>query len=249
MRRRSRRMLSSVTTLVCIIVILALVVLSPVGLREISVLPGLNWVELSNIGQTYGGVSALLSALALIGVSVSVLLQLREVRFSRLEARRTRHYELTRLAMEDPSYQKIFVFPEDPSIEVTRAFAYINQYLQFWQMLWEFSDISETELRVQARGLFNTSVGRDFWRRYGSIRLRNDNTRREREFDRVLDSIYKHQIASGPAVDASPSRQHSTTAVVESTISSKNIIGSAIIFAGGLTIGWLIQTTSRRSRP
>jgi hypothetical protein len=239
LRRRNRRAAGGTAVLAGVIVILVLVVLSPIGLRTVSALPNLNWGRLSNVGQTYGAVSALFAALALVGVSISVLLQLREIRFNRLEAGRARHYELIRLAMENPSYLGIFSFPEDASIEVRQAIAYINLCLQFWQMLWEFSDISETELRAQARGLFSTSQGRDYWRQYGHVRLANDNTKKERAFDRAIDIVYKEAVASGPPANMVPSLESSAPG--KRTLDPNKLIGLAFTFACGITIGRLVR--------
>lgn len=248
MRRRHGRVLARVVALVATSVTLALVALSPLLLREIAKLPSVNWGELSNIGQTYGAVSAFLAALALIGVAASVLLQLRETRFSRLEAGRTRHHELIRLAMENPSYLDIFAspaFPTDASVDVRRSIAYINLYLQFQQMLWEFSDISEADIRSTAHGLFGTSLGRDYWQRYGHIRLQNDNTTREREFDQTLDLIYKQAVASGPPEKAIPSLD---PMVPTEQKSDQKVLAASLVIAlvGGIAIGRLAHLARTR---
>ena len=246
--RRRRRSVTRVAALVAIFVILAAIAFSPLALREISNFPNLNWAKLSDIGQTYGAVSAFLAGLALIGVSVSVLLQLRETRFNRLEAGRTRHHELIGMALENPSYFDIFgslAFPSDMSVETRRSIAYINLYLQFQQMLWEFSDISEAEIQISARGLFNTSLGRDYWRQYGHIRLQNDNTKREREFDQTLDKIYKEAIASGPPDNVVPGPDPIS---LRKKIDRKRAAASLIVtFLGGISFGWFAHLTRRRT--
>jgi Family of unknown function (DUF6082) len=247
LRRRHRQAISRVTALTATLVILALVAFSPLALREISYLPNLNWTRLGNIGQTYGAVSAFLAALALIGVSVSVLLQLRETRFNRLEAGRTRHHELISMALENPSYFDIFgllAFPSDMPAETRRSIAYINMYPQFQQMLWEFADISEPEVDIAARGLFSTSLGRDYWRRYGRIRLQNDNTKREREYDQTLDRIYKEAIASGPPDEVVPSLD---PIVPRRKNFDRKIAASLIVtFLGGVSVGRFVYLARRR---
>ena len=81
-----------IALIACIILIsLTLVTLSPFALRVIIFLPGINWVKLSNVGQTYGAVSALVAALALAGVAISIAMQAREARYNRWEAGRARH--------------------------------------------------------------------------------------------------------------------------------------------------------------
>ena len=179
------------------LVVLGLVLVSPLWLRSLSNIPGLNWGQLSNIGQTYGAVSAILSALALIGVSISVLLQLNEVRFNRLQERRTRHYELVRFMVENPAYLNIIEpSPSGSSTKARQASAFINLWLQYWQLLWEFSDISERELHAQAHSLFTGEAGRNYWQQSGQARLQNANTAKELEFDKLIDSAYQDVIAT-----------------------------------------------------
>src|SRR6266568_2590402 len=72
---------------------LALVVVSPIALQQIARIHGLNWMRLSNIGQTYGAVSALVTALALGGVIISLLYQARDVKTTREQTSRAFHNE------------------------------------------------------------------------------------------------------------------------------------------------------------
>lgn len=254
MSRRSRYTLRIAVSILIILAILALVVLSPLWLRTFSAFPHMNWSELSNVGQTYGAVSAILSALALIGVSFSVLFQTREARFSRLEANRTRHYDLVRLALENPTYSEIFGLPHDVPIETSRGIAFINLSLQFWQMMWEFSDMSENELRFVATNLFNTSLGRDYWQRYGQTRLRNDNTKKEREFDATIDSVYRVAVAGGPPVDvaanpASVAANPGSMDHFQRTENFNKLVEMTVTLVGGITIGHFLHVVKRRFRP
>src|ERR1035438_8711837 len=66
MARRAARI---AVLLLAVVAVLALVVASPLALKSLGSLHGLNWFHLSYIGQTYGGASALLTGLALIGVA------------------------------------------------------------------------------------------------------------------------------------------------------------------------------------
>jgi hypothetical protein len=84
-----------------VITFLVLVILSPFVLRAIATSSGLNWSSLSNVGQTYGAVSALITALALGGVVISLLYRARDVDAARSQAIRTFQFELLRLELED----------------------------------------------------------------------------------------------------------------------------------------------------
>jgi hypothetical protein len=63
---------------------------------------GLDWNRLSDIGQAFGGVSAVLSALAFCAIAASLLLQWRQLRMTTVIAARERHFDLVRLAVDDP---------------------------------------------------------------------------------------------------------------------------------------------------
>jgi hypothetical protein len=69
--------------------VLVLVVISPIALQRIASIHGIKWMRLSNVGQTYGAVSALLTALALGGVVISLLYQARAFKTAREQASRT----------------------------------------------------------------------------------------------------------------------------------------------------------------
>src|ERR1700689_1110198 len=90
---------------------LALVVISPFALQWLARIHGLNWMSLSNVGQTYGAVSALLTALALGGVVISLMYQARDVKAARVQAERTFHNELLKMEMENPIYMNVIAAP------------------------------------------------------------------------------------------------------------------------------------------
>jgi hypothetical protein len=181
---------------------LTLVILSPFALQALISIHHVNWLTLSNVGQTYGAVSALLAALALVGVALSVLLQVREARHNRVDAGRTRHYELVRMVMDNPLYFQAEA-KLDISVDMRRLIAYINLRVQFWQMLWEFDELPEVELRESlAAGIFAASAGRYYWEQFGEARTKyNAGTRRERRLHKVLDEEYRKAVASGPPND------------------------------------------------
>src|SRR5690349_8108119 len=90
---------------------LFLVIISPAALNLVARIPGMNWARLSNVGQTYGAISALLTALALGGVVISLIYQARDVRTAREQASRAVHQELLKIEMEDPFYMEILGIP------------------------------------------------------------------------------------------------------------------------------------------
>jgi Family of unknown function (DUF6082) len=177
---------------------LILVTLSPFALREIVSLPGMDWARLSNVGQTYGAISALTAALALAGVAISIGMQAREARYDRWEAGHARHFEIMRIAMEDPLYRQVFAFPK-VSGDMAALFGYINLVLRFWATLWEFGGLTEYQLRNDLSSLLTTEAGRTYWRANGKYLLQYSDTKREIEFYQTANKVYEQSTLSDSA--------------------------------------------------
>ncbi|HEX9538645.1 MAG TPA: DUF6082 family protein, partial [Streptosporangiaceae bacterium] len=176
---------------------LILVALSPLALRSLAALRGFRWGELSSVGQTYSAVSALLVVLGLSGVAITVFLQVRESHHARIEAIRTRHYDLVRMAMEDPVYmQASRALSPLRTFDEKRQSMFINLEVQFWLMLWEFNEMSEYELRVFVADLLETRVGYRDWKHNGSDRTLNARSRRQRRFFQIINQEFEKSGAA-----------------------------------------------------
>jgi hypothetical protein len=67
-----------------------------------------DWDRLSSIGQSYGAISALLSAAALIGVAATLGLGARQLRDGRRATVRHFHLELLKMALEDRRFVDVW---------------------------------------------------------------------------------------------------------------------------------------------
>ena len=195
---RTRRRVAVVTlSLLGAAVAMSLVLLSPLGLLDLVAVHHINWERLSFVGQTYGAVSALLDAAALVGVVVSMLFQVRESALSRVQAGRSRHFELIQMAMQDPLLMQAFHSLSD-SDEANRLNAYVSLLIQNLQMLWDSHDIEEDELRSNLADLLVTEAGRRYWQQFGHVRMALfTDRRRQQEFIRIID-----EVSRTPAADA-----------------------------------------------
>jgi hypothetical protein len=187
--RRSDRSSRATLTIGLALLSLVLVILSPFGLGAIGTVSNANWVRLANIGQTYGAVSALLAALALGGVAISIFSQIREARHGRWEAGRARHFEIMRLAIEDPFYRQVFSLPGVPE-DKAKLVGYINLLFEYWSMMWEFGDLPEELLRNNLVNILRTSSGSLYWRDSGEGRLRYSPTKRQHVFNQIANEVY-----------------------------------------------------------
>src|SRR5690348_16775060 len=80
------------------------VVFSPLLLPLLDGADGVDWTRLSNIGQAYGGVSALIATVGVFGIAASLLGQVRESRRAGIRDERQLHSGILLFAIEHPEY-------------------------------------------------------------------------------------------------------------------------------------------------
>ena len=156
---RSRR-LKIVTTLGGLLV-LAVVALSPVLLLGIvGVARRQDWEELSFVGQTYGAIAAVVTALSVLAVGVSLLLQVRALNVQIEQAARTHYFDLLAMGLQYPD-----ALPGGPfGGSVTSAMLYSGLWISYWRTLFMLGYMPEAELRIEIHALFSASSdARDRW--------------------------------------------------------------------------------------
>ena len=106
--------------------------------------PSTDWERLANIGQAYGSVSMLLSALALVGVVATTISQNRQDRIPLEYAQRDQHALLLKMAIDDAVLMECWgSLTQDPAPERRRQRAYINLILNFWATTWQLGGMPE----------------------------------------------------------------------------------------------------------
>jgi hypothetical protein len=203
-----------------VVVVLGLVIVSPLALRQLSEVHGLYWSQLSNIGQTYGAASALLTGLALIGVVGSMVFQARAIQVSRGQAIREQHTHLIEMALGDPIYQRAWggLYDAYGSTDRYRQHGYINLIVSFWQKGYALGGVRENAIRDEFSGLFRGEAGRDFWSDTRDMRLHSSESRQDRRFCQIAEEEYQKAITAGPPVieaegpssELVPERQNNT---------------------------------------
>ncbi|GAA2486966.1 DUF6082 family protein [Winogradskya humida] len=143
---------------------LGAVLLSPFALSRLPAGERVDWGTLSDVGQTYGAASAVLSVLALGGVAVSLHMQRRESKAAREQSIRGLHTELLRMALDDETFLECWGSIGDPvDVAWYRQHIYLNLIVSHWQMMWEIGALTEAHLRLTAAGLFGGPLGRRYW--------------------------------------------------------------------------------------
>lgn len=185
--------------LLLVIVSVGLVVVSPLALRALDSGSQVDWNRLSNIGQTYGAVSAIIAAVALLGVMISLVIQSREARAVRKSARRAHHVELMRMAMDDPRYMECWGPYVTDTFAAEGQYTYINLIVAHRYSEYEVREMSEVLLRATAKYVFASAPGRVYWQNGGRFWRDNYSGRRARRFYRVLEETYQEAIKKPPS--------------------------------------------------
>jgi Family of unknown function (DUF6082) len=238
----SRRPASTAIMTVGLIAIVGLVILSPFALAELTHFRH-DWSQLSNIGQTFGAVSAVISSLALGGILASLLYQARSTRNAYEQMIRTLQLELIKMELADSSLMTAMGAPWDVNIpsdsKSIRDFLYVQLWVSFWGGNYTIGDLPELAVRhFAAHELFRGRAGREYWRAVGHLQMTNSKGRLNKFF-RILDDEYRKVISSGvpPAnpVEADDiSKRSSTSSLIRTKQVQQVCIVATAAFAGAI---------------
>jgi hypothetical protein len=145
----------------------------------------------SQIGSSYGAVSALLSALALCVLAATSALQVRQMKISQLHAARSIQLELLRLAIDEPNFRVALgdTFAEK-SEEQWRMHAYLNLWTMHFQMAYLTGAIGDEGVKAWLREeLFGSKHGLDFWKTARGAYLAERTTARHKQFAHLVDTV------------------------------------------------------------
>jgi hypothetical protein len=198
--RITRRAAFLTALLLLSVVGLGIVLLSPIFLVQLAGLTTADWSRLSEIGQTYGAVSALLAAVAVGGVAVSLLFQARQTRIAELQAHRQYHMELMRMELDNvPLYLPCWGPLDIPTLRGKQQHIYTNLIMNFQSMSYSIRSASESDMRGTLFNIFQGEVGRRYWHHVRPYwRSWAELEPRSRRFFRLVDEEYDRAVAAGP---------------------------------------------------
>jgi hypothetical protein len=237
---------------------LTIVILSPFLLGALNSFDITDWTRLSEIGQTYGAVSAVLSALALGAVAVSVSIQARQAKAGQIQAVRQFHLDLIRMQLDDlPTYLPCWGPLDLPSPMAQRRHIYTNLVFSYGSMGYNVGEISEPWLRDMLNGMFQSESARRYWLMARGAWVASAATnRRGRRFVAIVDDEYCRADAAGPPVIADePAVVYSASTKPEQPVtvpiqrSRRVAAGSLLLGAGvGVLIGLALDRRQRGDR-
>lgn len=178
--------------------VVVLVMLSPLVINHVGLASSLNWPLLSNIGQTYGAASALLTALALIGIAGSLIFQVRAIRVSRDFSSREHHAHLIEMALSDEVYQRAWGVNQDIfAPDEFRQKAYLNLIFSYWEQEYLHGALDDRSARYAIDGIFDGEAARLWWRQVRGNRM-VIGPRRLQRFCGMVNEAFEIADASGP---------------------------------------------------
>ena len=176
--------------------VITLTLASPILLYNLRLPPGINWSRLGSIGEAYGASSAVLSAFALLAVSVSLFLQRYRVRAERIRIVRDRQTELLAIALENPEiYAPVIGFDRDATPEAIRRNLFANMWMNYSRLGYEMGILTEQMLREEIfPAMFGGEPGRDWWASASIYWHRGKLSRRDLKFVKIASEEFERAI-------------------------------------------------------
>lgn len=171
-----------------VVVLTFMVLLAGVGLAALLGRQGNegDWSRWSDVGQTFGVLSSIISGLALAALVVTSRVQFHELQESRRELERQRqlqmqshaelqrtaeatrgqlHLEILKLAIDDPQLAEVWP-PFEPGLSVkqNRQYLYANIIYEFQQTWMRVGGHGDEDVLSTMRYLFTSPIIRDYWK-------------------------------------------------------------------------------------
>jgi hypothetical protein len=194
--RRSSHALVPALTLVVFVGTTVGVIASPAVMRRIY--GGGDYSMIADVGQAYGGASAVLACVALFVVAASIFLQYRQIKEVRRDAAADFAEELVLLAMKNPKYRQCWGSRVAPAGVDEDLFFYCSKVIKNWARLWDLGVIDETRVREYLRGFFDSEIPRMFWERHSEWHRRGRGRARREPFRDLINDEYLRALRTGP---------------------------------------------------
>jgi hypothetical protein len=179
------------------------------------------WSKWSDVGQTFGALSSIISGLALVAVVATARVQFREMRHHRKELEQQRHslannhselrrtaeanhgtwhLEILRMSIDDPSLAEVWppFIPGLPT-RLNRQYLYANLIYQFHWASLHNGNYTDEQVIASLRYLFTSQLMRDYWQAAAYARTSLEPGSAEFLFAQKVDEVcreYEAVVAS-----------------------------------------------------
>jgi len=192
--------------LVGLSVLTAITLLAGVGVAAVLARQGAaaDWSRWSDVGQTFGALSSIISGLTLVAVVVTARAQSRELERQRrflvsnnselqrtAEAnQRTLHLEILKMSIQDPKLAEVWPqYAPDLPADLNRQYLYANIIYQFHWTSLQLGNYSDNEVTSTLRYLFTSPLMRGYWHAAAQARRSLSPGSAEYMFTQRVDAI------------------------------------------------------------
>jgi Family of unknown function (DUF6082) len=224
------------------------VLFSPTLLLRINHLTAANWGTLSDVGQAYGGVSAILTALALIGVAASLLVQRQQANIARTQAIRAFQLQMLTLCLDRPdTYYPLMGHEVVGTTEDARQQIFATYFLNYVHAGYSIDFFDEQSLMGDVfPRFFRFDTGRTYWETMRPVWVARYLTKKSRKYVGMLDTSYEQAVLTGPPVSATRSP---ATEGDDDGDRRRGQAALSLLFLGGGLIAGATFGAWRRRRP
>ncbi|TGB14415.1 DUF6082 family protein [Streptomyces sp. MZ04] len=147
--------------------------------------------------------SLIISAVALLGVMVSLLYQYQQTRIAREESMRTYHRELSEMAINDPALRACWTGGSIASLsdEEARQALFANMVVSWWLSVYLIKEMTDDQAGLQLEEFFRENANREYWARNRmSWRRFTDaaSSKRERVFIDIVEVKFHSATTQHP---------------------------------------------------
>jgi Family of unknown function (DUF6082) len=169
-----------------------------------------DWSRWSDVGQTFGVLSSIISGLALVAVVVTARVQFRELQRSAAAELSMLHLEILKMSINDPQLAEVWpAFRPGLSVESNRQFLYANIIYQFHWTSLKLNKATDEEVLGSMRYLFTSHLMRKYWTAAERARGSLEPGSPEHAFAKKLDELCRDYEAAVATADRDSRRRPS----------------------------------------
>jgi hypothetical protein len=180
--------------------VVATILASPFILIMINGHIGADWNRLSDVGQSYDFIAAIFSALALLGVALSLAGQTRQNKTAQADTFRGLHAEIVKLAVSEPDvYMPCYGANTAEEVHKTKQWLFCSLRANYWLAGFEIGEWDERNVRLEfAPEIYGNRVAMEWWNMASPIWNRMPESPKRVRLARILDEeVHKFRADHG----------------------------------------------------
>lgn len=197
--QRSLVIMISALSITALAVTLAGVVISPMLMDALYKGNG-DYSVGANVGQAFGGASAVVACMTMFAVLTSVIIQHRQLKAIQRDKHEEFNDALVLLAIQNPRYRQCWGTRVAPDGVEEDLFYYCSNILKGWTRSWELRLIDERQAREYLRSFFESEVPRLFFERHGDWHRSGEIKPGRARFSDFANEEYLRAIKAGPPI-------------------------------------------------